>query len=112
MTITLSNPAQLNAVLAALNPDADGMPAVARPNRPAELVKAEPKEETAKAEVKAAEEPAALTYEFIAKVVKELAPKNRDALVEILAKHGGTKLGEIEKAKWPALLADLHKALA
>ncbi|QII84196.1 hypothetical protein G3T20_05450 [Bordetella hinzii] len=48
----------------------------------------------------------------VAEAIKQLAPKNRDALVEILAKHGGKHLNDISADKWAALLADLKKALA
>lgn len=48
----------------------------------------------------------------VADAIKRLAPKNRDALVEILAKHGGKHLNDIAAENWAALLADLEKALA
>lgn len=136
MTITVHDKSQLNAILAALSSDSP-ITAPATTTAKSETTtkkstsaqtteKPAPTQRTAEAGADAAHESKAGNSDaaqsgnsdaqpdrtVVADAIKKLAPKNRDALVEILAKHGGKHLNDITADKWAALLADLNKALA
>ncbi|WP_103035675.1 hypothetical protein [Castellaniella caeni] len=131
MTITVNDKTQLNAILAALSLD-NPAAATTKPETTTKkstsaqtTEKPAPTQRTAEAGADAAHESKAGNSDaaqsgnseqperaVVADAIKKLAPKNRDALVEILAKHGGKHLNDITADKWAALLADLNKALA
>lgn len=136
MTITVNDKTQLNAILAALSLDSPATKPAASTTSKSEQTekkstsaatqeKPAPTPRTAEAvkdaapESKGANSDAAQSgnsgqpeRSVVADAIKHLAPKNRDALVEILAKHGGKHLNDIPADKWAALLVDLQKALA
>ena len=103
MTITLSNPAQLNAVMAALNVAGIESPKTS----PCAGHAVETAKETAKTEVKdepkaeaqaaaATETADAPTYQATADAVTKLArTKGRDAAVAVLNEFGAAKLPDI-----------------
>lgn len=134
MTITVHDKSQLNAILAALSSDSP----ITEPARTTKqeatekkstsaqtTAKPAPTQRTAEAGADAAHESKAGNSDaaqsgsdaqpsrsVVADAIKKLAPKNRDALIEILAKHGGDHLNNIAAEKWADLLVDLNKALA
>ena len=130
MTVTISNPAQLNAVMAALN--------VAGIESPKTSPCAGHAVETAKAEAQAAatteQKPEALTqmtageaekaldgianrpaeaptYQATADAVTKLAKaKGRDAAVAVLTKFGAAKLPDVKPEQFAAIIAACEKA--
>jgi hypothetical protein len=135
MTITISNPAQLNAVMAALNVGGIELPKttpVAETIREeAKATKTEPKvgekatadqkpeapaQKTAGEAEKAlhghANNPAhAPTYQDTADAVTKLArAKGRDAAVAVLAKFGAAKLPDVQPAQFAAVIAACEEA--
>lgn len=109
VTVTVTNPAQLNAVMAALGIDTNVTLPAAAPTPTPEKVKAEPAKKTPAA---APTEPAC-TYDDAAKAVQGLAKaKGRDAAVNVLASFGVAKLPELtDTSKFAAVVEACNNAL-
>ena len=93
MTVTISNPAQLNAVMAALNvggiESPKTSPCVGHANNPAD----------------------APTYQDTADAVTKLArTKGRDAAVAVLSGFGAAKLPDVKPEQFAAVIAACEKA--
>lgn len=125
MTVTISNPAQLNAVMAALNVAGIESPktspcaghAVETAKEEAKGKATTTKKEAAKTEVK--DEPkaeaqaaaAAPTYQATADAVTKLArTKGRDAAVAVLNEFGAAKLPDVKPEQFAAIIAACEKA--
>lgn len=125
MTVTISNPAQLNAVMAALNVAGIESPktspcvghAVETAKEEAKGKATSTKKEAAKTEVK--DEPkaeaqaaaAAPTYQATADAVTKLArTKGRDAAVAVLNEFGAAKLPDVKPEQFAAIIAACEKA--
>lgn len=136
VTVTVTNPAQLNAVMAALGIDTNVTLPAAAPTPAPEKAKAEPAKktpaaaaaptepaaatqatapETAAPEQKAeSSEPApACTYDDAAKAIQGLAKtKGRDAAVAVLSSFGVAKLPELtDTSKFGAVVEACNAAL-
>lgn len=134
VTVTVTNPAQLNAVMAALGIDTNVTLPAAAPTPAPEKAKAEPAKKTPAAaptepaaatqatapeaaapEQKAeSSEPApACTYDDAAKAIQGLAKtKGRDAAVAVLAAFGVAKLPELtDTSKFGAVVEACNAAL-
>ena len=122
MTVTISNPAQLNAVMAALNvagiespktsPCAGHAVETAKQTAKTE-VKDEPKAEAqAAATTETAQATAdAPTYQATADAVTKLArTKGRDAAVAVLSKFGAGKLPDVKPEQFAAVIATCEEA--
>ena len=124
MTITISNPAQLNAVMAALNvagiespktsPCAGHAVETAKQTAKTE-VKDEPKAEAQAAATtetaQATETADAPTYQATADAVTKLArTKGRDAAVAVLNEFGAAKLPDVKPEQFAAIIAACEKA--
>jgi hypothetical protein len=135
MTITISNPAQLNAVMAALNVGGIELP---KTTPVAETVKEEAKatktEQKVGEKATADQKPEALaqmtageaekalhghannqahapTYQDTADAVTKLArAKGRDAAVAVLARFGAAKLPEVKPEQFAAVIAACEEA--
>lgn len=132
MTVTISNPAQLNAVMAALNvagiEAAKTSPCVGHAVETAKEEakgKATTKKEAAKTEVKdepkaeaekalhghANNPPDAPTYQATADAVTKLArEKGRDAAIAVLTKFGAAKLPDVKPEQFAAVIAACEEA--
>lgn len=124
MTITISNPAQLNAVMAALNVAGIESPKTS----PCAGHAVETAKETAKTEVKdepkaeaqaaaatetaqATETADAPTYQATADAVTKLVrTKGRDAAVAVLNEFGAAKLPDVKPEQFAAIIAACEKA--
>lgn len=124
VTITISNPAQLNAVMAALNVAGIESPKTS----PCAGHAVETAKETAKTEVKdepkaeaqaaaatetaqATETADAPTYQATADAVTKLArTKGRDAAVAVLNEFGAAKLPDVKPEQFAAIIAACEKA--
>lgn len=124
VTITISNPAQLNAVMAALNVAGIESPKTS----PCAGHAVETAKETAKTEVKdepkaeaqaaaatetaqATETADAPTYQATADAVTKLVrTKGRDAAVAVLNEFGAAKLPDVKPEQFAAIIAACEKA--
>ena len=120
MTVTISNPAQLNAVMAALNVAGIESPKTSPcAGHAVETAKTEVKDEP-KAEAQAAattetaqatETADAPTYQATADAVTKLArTKGRDAAVAVLNEFGAAKLPDVKPEQFAAIIAACEKA--
>ena len=133
MTVTINNPAQLSAVMAALAVDQiEVKPVAAAPADVAATTeakatttkkekKAEPVVEQAKAEAAPADQPkveqkddapAAVTYQDASKAILKLsAAKGRDTAVALLSKFGAANLKEVKPEQYAAVMAAANEAM-
>ncbi len=127
MTVTISNPAQLNAVMAALNVAGIESPKTSPcAGHAVETAKEEAKGKTTstktEAKTEAKDEPKALhghanrpadapTYQATADAVTKLArTKGRDAAVAVLKEFGAAKLPDVKPEQFAAIIAACEKA--
>lgn len=117
VTITLSNAAQLAAVLAVLQPGGDPQIAVAPQTASAPA----PEPVTAKAEAQAKAEPQAIaqevqaeetndepiSYDQVSKAIASAVTKNRQKVVDTLAKFDAKKGTELKAEQYAAFLKEL-----
>jgi hypothetical protein len=122
MQITIANPAQLNAVMAALGvADADtSAPAkqeqrTPKPQAPAakpETASTQTTAATSAAPAQSAESSAPITFEALKTAFLKLAGANREAAVKLLGEHGCAKLTDAKPEQYVAIHADIQKASA
>lgn len=115
MTITLSNPAQLNAVLAALNSATEPPQSVKKEVAKPEVVDAPKPEKLVQMTAVEAEQalhghanrPADVpTYKATADAVTQLARANgRDAAIAVLSRFGAAKLPDVKPDDFAAVIA-------
>lgn len=121
MTVTISNPAQLNAVMAALNVAGIESPKTSPcAGHAVETAKEEAKGKATTTKKEAAEKalhghadnPAdAPTYQATADAVTKLArTKGRDAAVAVLNEFGAAKLPDVKPEQFAAIIAACEKA--
>lgn len=117
ITVTICNPAQLSAVMAALNVDQIDVtpkaaakvekPAPAKTEAAAPATKAEP------IKTEAAADKPAVTYDEVKKATQELAKtKGRDAVVKVLGEFKVATAMELKPEQYAAYLDNALKAAA
>ena len=126
MTVTISNPAQLNAVMAALNvagiESPKTSPCVGHAVETAQATETAEQKPEALTQMTAAEAEKALhghannpadapTYQATADAVTKLArTKGRDAAVAVLNEFGAAKLPDVKPEQFAAIIAACEKA--
>lgn len=134
MTVTISNPAQLNAVMAALNVAGIESPKTEVKDEPKAEAQAAAATETVQATETTEQKPEALTqmtaaeaekalhghannpadaptYQATADAVTKLArTKGRDAAVAVLNEFGAAKLPDVKPEQFAAIIATCEKA--
>lgn len=132
MTITVHDQAELNAVMAALVGTFDAVAPAQEPEEKKSTRTSAKKADKPAAEAKAGHKDAdaqtdasdaasttaqsaatgdAVSYEQAAAAVKDLAKKNRDEAVAVLAKFGAKRLTEVKPAQFADVLAACQAAL-
>lgn len=126
MTVTISNPAQLNAVMAALNvagiESPNTSPRVGHATETVQATETTEQKPEALTQMTAAEAEKALhghannpadapTYQATADAVTKLArTKGRDAAVAVLNEFGAAKLPDVKPEQFAAIIAACEKA--
>ena len=117
MTVTISNPAQLNAVMAALNvagiesPKTSPCVGQAAEQKPEALTQMTAAEAEKALHGHANNPPDAPTYQATADAVTKLArTKGRDAAMAVLNDFGAAKLPDVKPEQFAAIIAACEKA--